>query len=263
MKSRLFPKTRSWLALGAPLELLSPLSVLRVVYALMVVLCGVAGLAVRWPPHAGAWVLAVVGVAAAVWVHFLRVKDVSPAWCRVLVALSSTLVLALVHVGRTTAPVVDMALLLLPLAMFVAALPRRPRGRRLSRAAGGGAVAGPRRLPRRGSRIGCRADRHPRHLVGIADRADPTRSVWRSGTVDPDTGLPNGIGLARRFSARDEPGSPRAFFVATVHLAGIDDARQALGYRVGIELLRRAVEDLGQVVPARRSSAASRVTRSS
>ena len=40
MASRLFPKTRSWFALGAPLELLSPISVLRVVYAL-----GVLG----WP----------------------------------------------------------------------------------------------------------------------------------------------------------------------------------------------------------------------
>ena len=38
--------------------------------------------------------------------------------------------------------------------------------------------------------------------------------------------------------------------LATVLLGGVDDARQALGYNVGIELLRRAVEDLGQVVPA-------------
>ena len=35
VKSRLFPKVRSWFALGAPLELLSPLSVLRILYALL------------------------------------------------------------------------------------------------------------------------------------------------------------------------------------------------------------------------------------
>ncbi len=38
--------------------------------------------------------------------------------------------------------------------------------------------------------------------------------------------------------------------LATVLLGGVDEARQALGYNVGTELLRRAVEDLGQVVPA-------------
>jgi EAL domain-containing protein (putative c-di-GMP-specific phosphodiesterase class I)/GGDEF domain-containing protein len=36
--------------------------------------------------------------------------------------------------------------------------------------------------------------------------------------------------------------------VAAVLLAGVDDARKALGYRVGTELLRRVVEDVGQVV---------------
>ena len=36
--------------------------------------------------------------------------------------------------------------------------------------------------------------------------------------------------------------------VAALVLAGVDDARKALGYRVGTELLRRIVEDLGQVV---------------
>ena len=33
VRSRMFPKTRSWFALGAPLELLSPLSVLRILFA--------------------------------------------------------------------------------------------------------------------------------------------------------------------------------------------------------------------------------------
>ena len=33
-RNRLFPKTRSWFALDAPLELLSPLSVLRVLFAM-------------------------------------------------------------------------------------------------------------------------------------------------------------------------------------------------------------------------------------
>ena len=35
-----------------------------------------------------------------------------------------------------------------------------------------------------------------------------------------------------------------------IRLEGIADARGALGYEVGTELLKRAVEDLGQVLPA-------------
>jgi predicted signal transduction protein with EAL and GGDEF domain len=73
-----------------------------------------------------------------------------------------------------------------------------------------------------------------------------TRSARRHDTVDPDTGLPNGFGLARQISERDLT----VFVVAAVVLDGIATAREALGYQVGTELLRRAVEDLGQVVPS-------------
>ncbi len=40
-----------------------------------------------------------------------------------------------------------------------------------------------------------------------------------------------------------------SFVVAVIRLEGIADARGALGYEVGTELLKRAVEDLGQVLP--------------
>ncbi len=53
---------------------------------------------------------------------------------------------------------------------------------------------------------------------------------------------------ARPTSWPDRTG--RAFVVATVVLEGIGNAREALGYQVGTELLRRAVEDLGQVLPS-------------
>ncbi|MHB8505626.1 MAG: hypothetical protein ACYDEN_07910, partial [Acidimicrobiales bacterium] len=73
------------------------------------------------------------------------------------------------------------------------------------------------------------------------------RSAARQDAVDPDTGLPNGLALSRRIG----PGIQRSsFLVAVVRLAGVDDLREALGFEVGTELFRRAVEDLGQVLPA-------------
>jgi predicted signal transduction protein with EAL and GGDEF domain len=64
--------------------------------------------------------------------------------------------------------------------------------------------------------------------------------------VDPDTGVPNGFGLAQQMAAQERT----SFVVAAVALDGIGNAREALGYQVGTELLRRAVEDLGQVLPS-------------
>ena len=68
----------------------------------------------------------------------------------------------------------------------------------------------------------------------------------RRDTVDTDTGLPNGYGLAKRLGS----GPPRPLVVAVTNLAGLSDAREALGYAVGSELLHRIVENLGQVIPS-------------
>src|SRR5271155_246207 len=74
VRNRMFPKTRSWFALGAPLELLSPLSVLRIVYALAVVLWPLEGLVLsplaKFPWFAGASI-----AAAAVWCGLQVVKE--------------------------------------------------------------------------------------------------------------------------------------------------------------------------------------------
>jgi len=72
------------------------------------------------------------------------------------------------------------------------------------------------------------------------------RSSRRRNTIDADTGLPNGYGLAARVRAKGWS----TYVVTTVALSGLPDVREALGYLVGTELLRRGVEDLGQVMPA-------------
>jgi diguanylate cyclase len=77
-----------------------------------------------------------------------------------------------------------------------------------------------------------------------------TASARRQSNVDPDTGLPNGFGLAERFRTSDRSSDAGPLVVATIVLRGLSEARDALGYRVGTELLRRVVEDLGQVQPA-------------
>jgi EAL domain-containing protein (putative c-di-GMP-specific phosphodiesterase class I)/GGDEF domain-containing protein len=71
-----------------------------------------------------------------------------------------------------------------------------------------------------------------------------TRSV---GTIDPETGLPNGLGMAQRLAQRD---AAQPMAVIAVVLRGIDNAQEALGFQAGSELLRRAVEDVGQVLPS-------------
>jgi EAL domain-containing protein (putative c-di-GMP-specific phosphodiesterase class I)/GGDEF domain-containing protein len=73
------------------------------------------------------------------------------------------------------------------------------------------------------------------------------KSIRRLGMVDPETGLANGLGVAQHLDERDDS---VALAVVSVLVRGIDSAREALGYQAGAELLRRAVEDIGQVLPS-------------
>ncbi len=253
VRSRIFPKTRSWFALGAPLELLSPLSVLRIIYALAVVLWPVEALVLRWPRPNSAWVWAATLVATVVWVGLLAVKDLSPRWCHILAALASVMVMTLVFSGRSTGPVLAAAFFLLPVVVFV------------SLYFGGRAVIAHVALATACLWLALGHTIHAGAAAAVAGAACIALlsasatirvlmvSIGRAGSVDPDTGLPNGAGLLARISStgrRVGREHERVLVIATVQIAGLDDARQALGYQIGTELLRRAVEDLGQVLPA-------------
>ena len=252
MKSRIFPKTRSWFALGAPIELMSPLSVLRILYALAVVIWPVEALAAGWPRENRLWLYVVISAALIVWTWLLAVKNLSPSLCRALAWLATLQVLALVYLGRSTGSAVSMTIFLVPLSAFVALF------------LGKKAVLGHAICASLGLWLALTADMHSGGAavaalaVGICMLSASatvrilTASLARQGSVDPDTGLPNGVGLLHRLTSGESGAfaeSGGAFVLATVQLAGVDDARQALGYQVGTELLRRAVEDLGQVVP--------------
>lgn len=243
---RLFPKFRSWIALGAPLELLSPLSVLRVVYPVCAILWCTQVSWLQWPDERRGWMYAAVGVAVAVWLALLFVRRIGVFFCHVLATLGIALVATLVWAGHGAEPALTFSPFYLPFVVFVA-LFLAPRGAfvqllfavtvfwlALSPAVGMGHAA---LITTTGGVAAAAA------VVAVILLAT---STTRSGAIDPETGLPNALGLAQRVAA----GNDRTpLLVATLLLAGIDEAREALGYEEGTELLRRAVVDLQAVLP--------------
>jgi EAL domain-containing protein (putative c-di-GMP-specific phosphodiesterase class I)/GGDEF domain-containing protein len=240
-----FPRIRSWLALGAPVELLSPLSVLRVLVpllalALPLVAVGAGGPAIG---RDAAWVA--VGVLGGTWVvlvivrYLERVPTTVVTW--VLVG-----VLAGAMAGERGSGLVGDLVLVVPLVGFVAVF----LGGRLATMQGSLLV---------GWALVLVAVREPRAVplvvaVGIAPvLAGLTggllaRALARVGTVDAETGLRNAVGSAQvlqRWGVHEQ----RALNLVVVDVLGLTEAREALGHRVAVELLRRAVEEIGTVVP--------------
>ncbi len=244
-RSRLFPKTRSWFALDAPLELLSPLSVARVLVALAVVSWPVVGLTAPLPPWCRIGIAIVSALTAATWAGLMAVHAIGLAASRGLVAYWTVAVAFLVLFGHGTSAVAVFVVFLVPASVFAALF----LGRRTVATQQAASLVtlwlalAPTSGVGRGLLVAatwtaalCLA---PVAVVFLA------RSARRHDIVDPDTGLPNGYGLARQL----EEQSAVCFLVGVVALDGIGDAREAFGYQVGSELLRRAVEDLGQVLP--------------
>ena len=246
VQNRMFPKVRSWFALGAPLELLSPLSVIRIV---LIVLIGGAFLLLAAGAVTVAVVAATVLVVLAVLVALTRVKELGARQC-VELAVLTTLVVAGLDRGRRRA--VDGllgVLLLVPVAIFV--------GMFLSWRAllvvqvGGGVAVGAALV------AATDAPTTPALLLAVlatvmttaiaATVALTSSSARGRATVDADTGIPNGYGFAEALGTRVGTGR---VVVAVLDLGGLAEAREALGHRAGTELLRRAVEDLGQVLPS-------------
>ncbi len=248
VQSRLFPKIRSWLALGAPLELLSPLSVVRALYALALVFWIVEVAAFTQSPESFWSLIGALVAVGAIWLVQLRVPRIGPRACWAALMFLSVAGLALM---ATTSSVVVLAsaALLFPTSAAITFF----YGKRALLSYQGVVAAG----------LFAASDvwfgPGPAVLVALAWSASMLlvslvvkvllESIGRSGTVDPETGIPNGLGLARRLQTSHKADAEHSMLiVAAVVLAGVDDARKALGYRVGTELLRRVVEDLGQVV---------------
>jgi EAL domain-containing protein (putative c-di-GMP-specific phosphodiesterase class I)/GGDEF domain-containing protein len=243
--NRLFPKTRSWFALDAPLELLSPLSVLRILFALATLTWPLAGFAVSWPGIDRPLLVGVIVLAGAVWVTLFGVKKLSLGACQALTVVALADTAALGWAARGTGLVICAVAFLIPIGVFAGCF-FGWRWVLASQLATAGCLA----LAEWHS--GWAHGMLVAFCAGIALSCCGltvtflTRSSRRQGAIDPDTGLLNAVGIAQRVGRmEDEP-----VIVAAVVLHGIADAREALGFRVGSELLRRGVEDVGQVLPS-------------
>jgi EAL domain-containing protein (putative c-di-GMP-specific phosphodiesterase class I)/GGDEF domain-containing protein len=247
VRNRLFPKTRSWFALDAPLALLSPLSVLRLVFAFGAFTWLLMG--VLWSlSHSDRTAVLIVAVIALVsWSVLLRVHRISVGWSRALSCLWIGQVSLLVWTGHGGVLSVAAAAYFVPIGVFAALY------------FGVRAVAACQGFIALGFLLALAGSAGILHaillalFVTIALAASSfavvllMRSTRSLGTFDPDTGLPNGLGVAQRLAGHD---AAVPLVVIAVLLRGIDSAQEALGFQAGSELLRRAVEDIGQVLPS-------------
>lgn len=240
----MFPKVRSWFALGAPLELLSPLSVARIVLLLLI---GVAAFDFAAPMVRPAPVVAVIVGSIAMLVVLTRVKELGPRHSAWLAAGMILAVGALVWAARGHGPAVASLMVLMPIAIFVG-LFFRARVLVLEVALTFLTVLV----------VLLVTERRVIDAILVAGLTFVAASVTaltvlltsasarRKAMIDADTGIPNGYGFAEEVSARLLEGP---VVVAAVMLGGLEEAREALGHRAATELLRRAVEDFGQMLP--------------
>jgi len=240
-----FPGARSWITLDGPLELLSPLSVLRVVFAFGVASFTLVG-RVGSTGRADAVASVVVGACTfVIWILLLAADSIGPTACRLLSVYWTSAVAVLVVVDRSGRSAAVLGFLLVPSTVFVSLF----FGLRV--------VAWQLGVASLALWLALATGRGPwlgllLALVAVSAMATApvavllvSRASRRSGLVDPETGLPNALGLASSFA-----GAEPSVVVAVVALGGVGECREALGYRAASELLRRAVEYLGRIVPA-------------
>ena len=241
-----FPSARAWLALGAPIELLSPLAVLRVLFGAGVIgfaLVGRVGSSGDGPAVAAS----VIGaITFAVWILLLAKRTIAPNPCRLLSVYWTTVVATLIVVDRSGQSSVILGFLLVPSTVFVSLFFRLRVvlyqlavafiALWVAFAAGNGATTG---LVMATLAVAAMSTAPFTVLLGA-------RASRHSGLVDPETGLRNALGLAEQMG----PTVAAPTWVVVVALDGVGACREALGYSAGAELLRRAVEDLGRALPA-------------
>lgn len=247
VKNSFFPKIRSWFILGGPIELLSPLSVARVLASLG----AIAGFLALITSSEGTleeaigWCAITVAVILLLWLSLARA--LSNTTLKVFLALTlltsaglafalAPTLLVLLPLGWALIATVAMSLFMNLKSVILASLAVTVlSGLALGAHGEAGAAVGA------GLGVGI-ASLGLGLLMTLAGQA-----IRRQGTIDPDTGIPNSAGmadLANRLA--------RKLHIAAVGIVipRIAEVRDALGHEVGTDLLRRVVEDLGQVIPS-------------
>ena len=241
--NRWFPKVRSWFALGAPLELLSPLSVARIV-ALVGLATWPAGIAFHFV-RADVGVVLVALSVVMVWA-MLRLRVLASSWIPGVLGIHLLMTLATVATCPGDHRATGLSVLLAVKAIF-AGLFLRAKILFPSMFASATLFAIVMRTTQGAMGLGNAVVMWLFAIVLGSMTAMMVRTSRMSGTLDPETGLPNVRGLADRLLSRDQTVD---VVIATVHLSGVAEVRDALGHHAGSELVRRSVEDLGQVLPA-------------
>ncbi len=241
--NRMFPKVRSWFALGAPLELLSPLSVARIL-----VLVGSAtwalGGAIGALDVAASIVLTAIGV---VWVmRLMRLRALTHTSCLVVSLGHAAMVTVALFTSDDARRVAVLAALLTVMTIFVGLFFVAYELVGMIALLYGVLVASS-RLTNEGMGFGDGLMTGAFIAALSAMTAFTARTSRVSGSTDPETGVKNIRGMVDRLARRD---SADDVVVATIFLSGVAEVRDALGHDAGSELVRRAVEDLGQVLPS-------------
>jgi EAL domain-containing protein (putative c-di-GMP-specific phosphodiesterase class I)/GGDEF domain-containing protein len=244
VQNRLFPKTRSWFALGAPLELLSPLSVARALVAFNAVVWLSAGIA--WA-RLGLAPPVVAGAGSAVgWAMLLRAQALDERESALVFTGSTASGGLFLLTSQGEVAVLGFSALVLPALVATALFHGKrtvvaPQLLACAFVLGAGLPFGV-AVALAGTALWQAAAASTAAAVSLV-----VRTVSRQGRTDADTGLPNGFGLSEL--VREQRRWP-SFLVASIFLEGVGYAREALGYTTGTELVRRAAEDIGQVLPA-------------
>ena len=248
VKSRLAPKIRSWITLGAPLELMSPLSILRILFFIGCLFWPIVGLAWRGDATS-VFVITSAGILVlACWVLLITIRSVSQRGSCVFGLLWIGNVTCAAWLGHGNALTTSAVTLLVPGIVFVAlylefkatlayvVLAVMALGLVLEPSVGLVGTASTLTLTTMSlSSVGL--------VVILLTRTARTRE-----SVDADTGLPNMLGILADIAPHIADNHP--IVIASIVFQGLDETREAIGHHAGSELLRRLVEDIGQVLPA-------------
>ncbi len=239
--NRWFSKIRSWFALGAPLELLSPLAIARIL-ALVALVTWPIGIAFGLGLVPG---LLLTAASLGVSISLGRSRAIGPAHSHLIVLVHVGMAMVAIACSPGVHRVLVVSGVVAAMAVF-AGLFVKPRFLFTSVGMTVLSILVTTRFTQNGMSF---ADAVVLTMFAgllAVMTALTARTSRLAGSLDPETGVSNYRGMAiilGRQAARTD------VVVATVYLGGVSEVRDALGHEISAELIKRAAEDLGQILP--------------